>query len=333
MALSDLQVFQEEAYGAMVETLHININLFNSATGGSLILAPAVHQGDLSTDTFWKRTEGLVRERDPYKKDGAVPSKELSMGTRTSVRYASGTPEMRMDATWMNWIQRSPIEAGIIFGRQLAEQRLRDQLYTALGIYVGAMKLQTNMVYDHAAAVGAENNGKACLQAMLRGQAKFGDQSSLVNCWVMTSKSQVDIYEQTMANAEKLFVFGNIIVNADAQGRPIIATDADPLFFAGVDGVEGGTDDRYYLCGLTNSAVVLEPNNDWNEASNKVTGNENIKSTYQAEWSEQVGLKGFTWDDANGGKNPTRAKLQTGTNWDKVVEDDKALAGCLVITK
>lgn len=341
MALSDLQVFQEEAYTAMAETLQINIDLFNSATQGGLVLAPATHQGDFSTETFWKRTEGLIRERDPYKKDGAIGSKELTMGTKTSVRYASGTPELRMDEAWMKWIQRSPVEAAIVFGRNLAEQRMRDQLYVALGAFISAIKTQGSMVYDHAAATTPENGGKACLQAMLRGAALFGDKSSNVNCWVMSSKSQTDIYEQTMANAEKLFVFGNIIINADAQGRPIITTDAAPLFFAGADGKSGKVtgvpadtvDDRYYLCGLTSGAVVLEPNNDWNSNTATKNGNENIITTMQAEWSEQLGVKGFTWDVANGGKNPTRAKLITGTNWDKVVEDNKELAGCLVITK
>lgn len=332
MALSDLQVFQEEAYTAMVETLHINIDLFNQATQGGLVLSPAVHSGDFSTETFWKRTEGLIRERDPYKKDGSIPSKELTMGTKTSVRYASGTPELRMDATWMNWIQRSPVEAAIVFGRQLAEQRLRDQLYTALGVFINTMKLQPAMVYNHADAVGAENGGKACLQAMLRGAAKFGDQADNVNCWVMSSKSQTDVYEQTLANDSRLFSFANVVINTDAQGRPIISTDAAPLYEKGAAEPDV-TDDRYNLCGLTSSAVVLEPNNDWNAVTNTVTGNENIKTTYQAEWSEQMGLKGFTWDTANGGKNPSRTKLMTGTNWDKVVEDNKELAGCLVIVK
>jgi len=332
MALSDLQVFQEEAYTAMVETLHINIDLFNQATQGGLILAPAVHMGDFSTETFWKITEGLVRHRDPYKKDGSVPSKELSMGTKTSVRYASGTPELRMDATWMNWIQRAPVEAAIVFGRQLAEQRLRDQLYTALGCFIGAVSSHGKMVYDHGAAAGAENDGKACLQAMLRGAAKFGDEADNVNCWVMSSKSQVDIYEQTLSNENRLFSFGNVIVNSDAQGRPIISTDAAPLYVASPDA--GTTPDKYYLCGLTSGAIVLEPNNDFNAATNNLTGNENIKTTYQAEWSEQIGIKGFTWDTAAGGKNPDYTKLTTGSNWDQVDGlNDKTIAGCLVITK
>ena len=331
MALSDLQVFQEEAYGSMVETLNVNIALFNEATMGGLQLAGADHSGDFNTTTFWKRTPGLIRARDPYTKDGSIPTKELQMGTIVSVRYASGTPELRMDQAWMNWIGKDPVEAGVVFGTQLAEQRLEDQLNVAMGAFLGAIKNEGSMVYDHSGAT--ENGGKACLEAMLRGAAKFGDQASDVMCWVMHSKSSVDIYSQAIANAQNLFKFGNVIIQTDAQGRPIIISDAAPLYIVGADATEGTADDRYHLCGLTSGAVVLETNADFNQNTDTRNGNENIKSTYQAEWSEQIGVKGFTWDTTNGGKNPTRLKLSTGTNWDKVAASKKDLAGCVVVTK
>ena len=331
MALSDLQVFQEEAYTNMTEVLNENIQLFNAATNGGLVLAMAGHMGDFSTDTFWKKVDGLVRHRDPYKKDGAIPSKELSMGTKTSVKFASGTPELRFDAAWMDWIKRDPAEAGVVFGLQLAEQRLQAQVYAALSVFIGAVKNEGSMVYDHSAAT--ENGGKACLEALLRGAAKFGDQASRVNCWVMSSKSEVDIYEQSLANANRLFNFGDVIVKSDAQGRPMIVTDAAPLHFLGADGNVGGADDRYYIAGLTSGAVVFETNSDFNANTDTSNGGENIKTTYQAEWSEQIGVKGFTWDVTNGGKNPTLVKLADGTNWDKVVTSKKDLAGCLVTVK
>lgn len=337
MALSDLQVFQEEAYTEMSEALQENVTLFNSATMGGLVLASAAHQGDFSTEAFWQRLDGLVRHRDPYLKNGAIPEKELSMGTRTSVKFASGTPELRMDAAWLTWLQKDPVEAGVIFGRQLAEQRLQAQVYTALSAFIAAIRTEGSNVYDHSAQT--ENGGKACLQAMLRAAAKMGDQASNVNCWVMHSKSVTDVYEQTLANAERLFSFGTVIVVTDAQGRPIIQTDAAPLFTTDITGDDvvpgdGGTaDDRYFLCGLTSGAVVLESNSDFNQNMSTTNGNENIKSTYQAEWSEQLGVKGFTWDTANGGKNPDAAKLAIGTNWDKVVDSNKSLAGVLAIVK
>lgn len=330
MALSDLQVFQEETYTSMSESLNQNVALFNQATNGGLVLAAAAHQGDFSTESFWKYVPGLVRERNPYA-DTAIGSKQLTMGAITSVKYASGTPELRMDNAWMQWIQRDPVEAGVVFGRQLAEQRMQDQLNVAIGAYIAAVSGQaaTN-VYDHTAQT--ENGGKACLEAMLRAQAKFGDQSGRIMCWVMHSKSVNDTYEQQLKNDNRLFTFGGIVVLVDAQGRPIIQTDAAPLYNnAGTAG--DPADDFYWLCGLTGSAVLLESNSDFNQTTVDITGYENIRKAYQAEWSEQIGVKGFTWDMVNGGKNPTRSELATTSNWDKVMTDAKDLAGVLAKVK
>ncbi|NNA37726.1 hypothetical protein HBO97_24845, partial [Pseudomonas lundensis] len=44
-----------------------------------------------------------------------------------------------------------------------------------------------------------------------------------------------------------------------------------------------------------------------------------------------LGLKGFTWDTANGGKSPTSAELATGTNWDLVANSIKGSAGVITI--
>ena len=46
MALSDLQVYSEYAYTTFTETLQQQVELFNAATGGALLLSSAAHQGD-----------------------------------------------------------------------------------------------------------------------------------------------------------------------------------------------------------------------------------------------------------------------------------------------
>jgi hypothetical protein len=51
----------------------------------------------------------------------------------------------------------------------------------------------------------------------------------------------------------------------------------------------------------------------------------------QVDYSFGLGLKGYSWDQTNGGKSPTDAELATGTNWDKVVTSDKHTAGVLAV--
>ena len=56
-----------------------------------------------------------------------------------------------------------------------------------------------------------------------------------------------------------------------------------------------------------------------------------IETTMQADYTFGLGLKGFTWDTANGGKSPTSAELATGTNWDLVANSIKGSAGVITI--
>ena len=63
------------------------------------------------------------------------------------------------------------------------------------------------------------------------------------------------------------------------------------------------------------------------------TGKENIQTTYQAEWSYNLGLRGYAWKTESGGAAPNDTALGTGTNWEKVVTSNKDTAGVLLKTK
>jgi hypothetical protein len=61
MALSDLAVFSEYVYSALSEVIAQQIDLFNAASRGTLILRTAAHQGDYSDEAIWAKISGLVR--------------------------------------------------------------------------------------------------------------------------------------------------------------------------------------------------------------------------------------------------------------------------------
>jgi hypothetical protein len=60
-------------------------------------------------------------------------------------------------------------------------------------------------------------------------------------------------------------------------------------------------------------------------------GNKRIETTWQADYTFGVKLKGYAWDVANGGASPTDAELFTGTNWDKAVAENKHTLGTLLV--
>lgn len=316
MALSDLAVFSEYAYSTMTEMQDQQIGLFNAATRGGLVLQSGNHQGDYSDEAMWAKISGLVRRRNAYG-SGTVAEKVLEHLTETAVKVAAGTPPVRIDPGMMKWIQRSPEEAGVVVGKQMAEDSIADMLNTAVLVYASAIGQVSDVVYDHS------STGTMSLAALNKGAAKFGDRAGALVAWVMHSKSAFDIYGEALTNATRLFVFGNVRVIEDGFGRPLVVTDSPNL-------VTAGSPDTYAALGLTPGAVLVSQNGDFTDNVETKNGDENIIRTYQAEWSYNVGIQGFAWDKTNGGKSPTNAALGTATNWDRYATSDKDLAGVLV---
>lgn len=318
MALSSMQVFQEEVQSSMTEVLADKTNLFNAASNGALILESDSFAGDYSKEAFYKKISGLVRRRNAYG-SGAVTAKSLTQDLTVSVKVAAGTPPVTFNLEDFNWINKDPVEAGVVIGEQMAGDMLSDMLNTAVSALVAAMtNVGATVVHDGTA-------GTATLNALNSGAALFGDRSGSIAAWLLHSKVAHNIYDVALTNANRLFEFGTVQVIQDGFGRPLIVFDSS-------SSITAGTPDTYHTLGLVQGAVNIRQQGftDNFETSN---GDENIIRTYQAEWAYGLGLKGYAWDTTNGGKSPNDAALATGTNWDKVATSIKDTAGILVNTQ
>lgn len=322
MALSDLAVFSEYTYESLIEVIAQQIDLFNAASGGTIVLRTAAHQGDFSDRAFWARIQGLVRRRNAYG-SGAVAEKTLEHLIDTMVKVAAGTPPVRIDPGQFRWIQQNPEEGGALFGQQLAEDTMADMLNTGLMAYVAALTGEAD-VYEDVTANDTE------FSTLLGGAAKFGDRSNDLRAWAMHSKSLFDIFGVALANTSGLFNFGTVNVRQDGFGRPFVVTDSPSLIVP--DGGGAGVD-QHYIAGMTTGAIVIEMNDDFDQNVDTDNGDENIIRTIQAEWSYSLGVKGYSWDKATGGKSPNDAALATANNWDRVATSHKDTAGVLLLAK
>lgn len=322
MALSDLAVFQEYVQTSMTEMQDQQVDKFNAATRGGIILTSAAHQGDFSSTAIWAKISGLVRRRNAYG-SGTVAQKTLEQLVATSVKIASGTPPIEINPGMFKWIQKSPEEAGVVIGKQLSEDNMADMLNVGILAYRVAVGNVPQCFSDKSSAI-------CDLSALMSGAAKFGDRSQDIVAWLMHSKSAFDIYGQALANQNSLFVFGNIQVKEDGFGRPMVITDSPNLVVT--DGVSAGID-SYYQLGLASGGIIVEQGNEFTDNVQTENGDENILRTYQAEWTYQMGLRGFTWDTTTGGKSPNNAALGTAANWDRLSTSHKDLAGVLVETR
>lgn len=319
MALSNLAVFSEYVYSAMTETLRQNVALFNQAAGGTIQLSAAAHQGDYSDTAFWGQVSGLVRRRNAYG-SGTVAAVTMKHLVDTMVKVAAGTPPIQLNPSEMAWIQRNQEERGTALGRQLAVATLADMLNIAVGAGVTALSNDTDVITDVTAATAPAD--QPSFINLNTAQAKFGDQSASIAAWIMHSVTLHKLYGNALQNAERLFTYGTVNVSRDPFGKLLIMTDSPQL-------VAGTT---YNTLGLVPSAIVVDTNSDFIDNFDTTNGDENIQRTYQAEWSYQLGIKGYSWDKTNGGHSPTNAALLTSTNWDRYATDKKDLAGVLLKT-
>src|ERR1700676_1790806 len=115
MALSDLQVFSEYVYTAQREVLAQKIQLFNTASRGTINLRVAPMRGDFHQEAFWGRINNLVRRRNPYSNNPIV-TQELRMLTDVMVKIAAGTFPIDIPPSMFRWIQQNPEEGGALIG-------------------------------------------------------------------------------------------------------------------------------------------------------------------------------------------------------------------------
>lgn len=317
MALSDLVVFNEYAYGTFIQLLRHNISLFNEATGGGILLRSSKLQGSYVDSTFW--LPATVVERRNANAETAISSQAIQMDDETKVRIDSRTKELRFQEAHMRRILQDPKGQGVVFGKMVAQQRFNDMLTTGLGSYCAAMAAIAGVYQDFS----GETPGSISYSRLADLKQKRGDKSSEIGCWVMHSLLATDLLKSNISNAQTLFNFGTVNVKVDAEGRRIVVTDIPAL-------VVSGAPTDYLVPGLAPGAIVIEDQGDWNANEVRINGFEQIVTSYQAEWSYFLQILGFSWDKTSGGSSPNNAALFTAGNWDRVYTNDvKDLGGVL----
>lgn len=315
----DLVVFNKQVYTGLTETVDQKLDAFNEASNNALMLAPSSsNMGDYAMEASFKTISGLVRRRN-VAASTAVTATNLAQLKKTSVKVAAGTPPIVFEPGQYRWILDSPERAAVIIADQLARAMLRDQLNTAINALVAAISTQTGAVNTITTT--------ANIAALTSTAAKFGDRLASIAAWIVHSKVMNDIWQNALANSNQLFRFGDVAIMEDQFGRKFIMTDS-PALMKAKSGDE--TADSYYTLGLVQQAALVEPNDDFDAVMVDGAGKENIQRTYQAEWSYNVGLYGYSWNTSTGGASPTDTALGTSANWSMVASSLKDTAGVML---
>lgn len=317
MALSNMQVFNDFIMPATMVTLDQEIQKFNAASAGSITLSSEGMTGDFLRESFFASLAAAQRRVDRYTANADQAATPLTELQGSSVKIAGGFGPISYEPSQLTWLQR-PTQQGVQAASQaFAELLMQDQLNTAIAAVTAAIENNAAVVNDVSAT------DPISYVAINGAHAKFGDKSSLIVANVMDGATYHGLIGANLANAERLYDFRGVLV-VDILGKRVVVTDAPALY-------EAGTPNLSKVLGLVQGAATVTGASDVITNVETSNGKNRIETTFQADYSFVLGLKGYGWDEANGGKSPTDAEIATGTNWDKVAEFDKMTAGVIAI--
>lgn len=317
MSLSNMQVFNDYIMPATIKSLDQMIDKFNAGSAGAIVLSSEGMTGDFMRESFFASLAAAQRRVDRKAANGAASATDLSELTGSKVKIAGGFGPVRYEPSQMTWLQRPTQQGVLAASTAFAELLLQDQLNTAIAALVAALSNNAAVTNDVSGSAGMTYG------AINSAHAKFGDASGQIVANVMTGTVAHKLIGDNLTNGQRLFTAGNVNV-IDILGKAVIITDAPALY-------EAGTPNKSKVLGLVTGAATVGNTADIVTNVETTNGNQRIETTFQADYSFSLGLKGYGWDEANGGASPTDAEIATGTNWDKVAEFDKMTAGVIAV--
>lgn len=317
MSLSQMQVFNEYIMPATIETLGQMVEKFNGASNGAIRLTTEGFSGDFLQESFFAAIHSAQRRVDRYAAQASAAATDLTQLKHSTVKVAGGFGPIRYEPSQMTWLEKPTTEGIEVASRNFAEALMKDQLNTAIAALVAAISNQASSTNDVSATAGI-NYG-----SMNGAHAKFGDRSGDLVAQIMTGAVYHKLIGANLTNTPQLFQAQGVRV-VDILGKAVIVTDAPGLY-------QAGTPNKDFVLSLAPDAAIVSDGADLISNIETKNGQTRIETTMQVDYTFGLGLKGYTWDETNGGKSPTDAELATGSNWDKVATDIKHTAGVITI--
>ena len=317
MSLSQMQVFNQYVMPVISEMYPQMIQKFNASSSGAIVLQSAGFDGDFFRESFYTALHSAQRRVDRYAAQAAAAATDLTQAQQSMVKVAGGFGPIRYEPSQMTWLNKPTQEGITVAAKMFAEALLADQLNTAIAAGVAAIGNVAGLTNDVSAT------GKITHSVLNSTDALFGDMSQQLVARIMSGTQYHALIGQNITNATDLFKSDTVRI-VDILGKAIVVTDSPALRVA-------GTPNKQKVLTLVSGGIRVSDSGDLITNIETTNGQTRIETTMQTDYSFGLGIKGFSWDETNGGKSPTDAELATGTNWDKVKTSVKECAGVLSI--
>lgn len=314
-----LYVFQDQVSTAATELIAQEVDKFNAASGGALVMGSEEHIGDYIEQTSWQLIGQLAQRRNAYG-TGNLTATQMGQLLDRMVKVDGRVGPIEVTPTMLKRLGKDVSEAAAVVAAQAAAAMMQDYLNAAGAALKTAIGKASDSSKDLSGAKATPV--KPTLAGLNQGSRLFGDAYSRIQVWLMDGATFHDFGDAALANATQLYRIGDVNVMQDGMGRRFIVSDIPALF-----DTTGGAALQSCL-GLTTGALAVQTSPLIMKAQDVLLG-ENIKTVMQGEYDFTMGIKGYQFKD--GVKSPTDAQLTTAANWTRIATSVKDTAGVQVI--
>ena len=329
MSFSDMHLFNEQVQTVATETVADNVQLFNHASAGALVLGNQTHLGDYLEEASYQLISNVTSPRDVYAEADAEDT-VLDQLLDRSVKIDRRIGPIAWTTEQFRRQNKSEEEAGIIIGEQAAKGMLKDYLNAAIRGLRTALSLSKGE--ETTSFTSEVDDSSPVLELLVNGASLLGDRSSALVAWVMHSRTYHALVKEAVTNTQQLFHIGDINVKEDGLGRRYIITDS-PSLLAVKEAEDEATTilTNTYTLGLVSGAVQVQTD-ELHSVTADITGRTNLKKRWQGEYSFTLGLKGYSWAKPEV-RSPDDDALSNAENWKQMASSIKDTAGIIIDKK
>ena len=279
-------------------------------SGSAFNLATNYHKGDAIDENNFLELTNLMEDRDPDATSN-LTDKELSTGEISMSKAFFTTGSIGINRSTMLRYGGSTDAFSRIAGEQYAKALLVFMLNRGLLAAVAAIGTNSDMVEG-------DGTGKLSYDFLNKMNAKFGDASSLLQTNVGTGAEWHTLVGESIGTT--IDTVGGMAIltgNAAALGRDYFATDSTSLDLQAK---------KWAVLSLVSGAIKLQESEERDVLLEKYGGKSNIRFRFQAEGAFDVGVLGYSFNNA---KKATSVEIKKAANWNKIATDNKSTAGVL----
>jgi len=313
--LDTFKIYDEEFNAMLAEQLERNLEIFNSSTGGGIILTTESLKGQYEKKAMFKAlSSATIKNRDP-KSVATIVFDTLDQLENIGVKVDRFNAIQKTADSFAKLAQDPDSSFSAIVGVLTADLIVADAVETAVSAIMGATQAEaTHVIGDGTSEMTFKDINSA--------QFVYGDAFKNVACILMHSSTAKQLVDLNID--EKLTGVANLTIQSGTYaslGIPVVISDIEALTMTAGKGV----------LFLTTGAVVLTNSESVRAYTDFDPTTENTMLRMKREWSMSVMCKGFSY--TKGTVSPTNAILVDKASWTKTATDNKTLGAVIFNSK